>query len=107
MIQLALTLALVAQIQVPRAYTVADTDNPGQVDLWTENGLLTIELGPGCDWVAPDLNVEFLPGSGDVASLRPPGSNELCNVGITSLLSEQPCAQNADGDCDIAAETDQ
>ena len=107
MIQLALALALFAQVQAPRAYTIADTDNPDQVDLATENGLLSIELGPGCDWVAPDLNVEFLPGSGGVGAIRRFDASGLCNIDITGRISETPCAQNADGDCDVNAEADQ
>jgi hypothetical protein len=104
-IQVAITLALVAQIAAPRGYTVSDIDIPDQIDLATENGLLSIDYGPGCDWVTPDLNVEFLPGSGGVGAIRPLDESGLCNIYISGRISEQPCAQNADGDCDIAAES--
>jgi hypothetical protein len=107
MIQAVIALALLAQIAVPRGYTVANADNPDQIDLATDDGVVSIELGPGCDWVAPGLNVEYLPGSGGVGAIRPLDESALCNVDITGLLSDQPCAHNANGDCDIDAEASQ
>jgi hypothetical protein len=99
-----IALALVfAQVMGPAAYTVANADNPEQIDLATQNGTLQIELEVGCEWVMPWLNVEYLPGSAGVAEIRDPSSGGLCSVYVSGRISDEPCAQNDLGDCDVAA----
>jgi hypothetical protein len=97
-----LGLALLAQVlTAPQAYTTGDID---QLGLATLNGRYSIELGQGCDDIGPGVNVELLPGSGGVAAIAPIGSDQVCNVLIDERTSDEPCAQNSDGDCDVAAE---
>jgi hypothetical protein len=101
LVQFVLALALFAQIEAPHAYTVADADIPEQVDLATDQGLLSMQLGTGCGWVVAGENVALLPGDGSVGALLLPGTNQLCTIILTGQVSDQPCMHNADGVCDV------
>jgi hypothetical protein len=82
------------------SYTLAGPDG---LILATDNGRYTLELGYGCDGFVVDQNVEFLPGSGGVGAIAPLGTTDtLCNVLIAGQVSDEPCATNADGACDLA-----
>lgn len=84
------------------SYTVATPDG---LVLATDTGRYTLELGYGCDNFMVNQNVELLPGSGGVAAIvAPSGTDTLCNVLIAGRVSDEPCAMDADGVCNITLE---
>lgn len=88
-----------AQILAPRAYVLLDVD---QWVLATDTGRYAIELDTGCDAIVPNVNVDFLPGSGGVVAIDLNGTG-ICNLIIDGRVSDVPCFQ-IDDVCDIAAE---
>jgi hypothetical protein len=82
------------------AYTLTTSDG---VVLATDTGRYVLEMGYGCNGYWIDQNVDLLPGSGGVAAIAPLGTTDtLCNVLIAGQVSDEPCATNADGACDLA-----
>lgn len=98
-------LALLAQsLAGLPTYTTTDMVGLGQIGLAMPNGHYVVDLGPGCDGIAPRMNVDYLAGSGDVGSLQVPDSETLCNIYFVAQLSDAPCALNVEGACDVALE---
>lgn len=83
----------------PRAYVLLDAN---QWVLATDTGRYAIELDRGCEAIVPNVNVDFLPGSGGVVAIELNGTG-ICNLIIDGRVSDVPCAQ-VDDVCDIAAE---
>src|SRR5262249_34408065 len=101
-------LALFAQtLALPQAYTLTDPTtltiaSELAVDLATPSGIFLIGLGPGCGGIGAGQNVLVLYGSGDVGTINPIGSPQLCQIVFAAQLSDKPCATNADGLCDYS-----
>ena len=97
-----LAFSLVVGVQ---AYTAIDFD--GNWELLTQQGTLSIQLGQGCEWLQPWINVDLLSGSANTAILS---QNDIdaptrqCAIAITGLLSPDGCFVNPDGDCDVATD---
>lgn len=103
-----IALALFAQVTLSgiQAYT-QPIINSDQLALVTPDGAFPLELGFGCDDIGPNMNVEFFPGSGDVAGLSVPGDSLVCSVALDDPISSGHCFTNDDGNCDIAAVPDE
>jgi hypothetical protein len=105
-------LALFAQVlALPQAYTLSDPTTvmvaaEPAVDLATPSGVFLIGLGPGCNGIGAGQNVQVLYGSGDVGTINPIGSPQLCQIVFAAQVSDAPCATNADGVCDFGVYTE-
>ena len=96
-------LALLGQSLGISGYLL-DAQAPDAV-LVLPTGRYEVALGPGCEFLEGDANVEVLVGSSGSAVLIQ--SDQRCPALVGDLVDETPCAQNADGNCDVAAEIDQ
>jgi hypothetical protein len=100
---LVIALAMLAQQATgPLAYVTLDSTT-GQPLLALQQGTFDIAMDPACSDLALPLNVEWLVGAHNGGAVQPIGSNRLCQIAITGVASEQPCATNADGECDVSA----
>lgn len=99
--QALIALAMLAQIAGLPSYTYVDDYG---VVLATESGRYRLDLGAGCEGYDVPENVDLIVGSGGVASISVPTAEFWCNVLIDTSLSDDPCAVNDDGICDIASE---
>ena len=99
--QALIALAMLAQVAGLPAYTYVDDYG---VVLATDTGRYRLDLGAGCAGYDVPENVSVTAGSGGVASISVPTAEFWCNVFIDSPVSDDPCAVNLDGVCDIDAE---
>lgn len=96
-----IALAMLSQVLTTGAYTYVDDTG---VVLATDTGRYRLDLGAGCEGYDVPENVDLMAGSGGVASISIATAPFWCNVYIDSPISDNPCAVNVDGVCDINAE---
>jgi hypothetical protein len=111
---LLLIALFVAQILDPhapvQAYTSADPINPDRFGLATPDGRYSITPIQECDWLAVEQNVNVYPNWQMPPWLGLSGTDSMqpgCVVRVEGRMSNVPCFTNADGLCDVAAESDE
>jgi hypothetical protein len=72
-----------------------------QLRLVMPEGSFELSLGPGCEFLSGDVNVDVLLGSHDSAVLI--ADRLRCPALVGYQIDDVPCVQNASGDCDLAA----
>jgi hypothetical protein len=102
-----------------QAYVTANPARSDRLGLATQDGWYSIEPGEGCAWLGPDAGPTGDPGvvqpgvnvlmhaDGDALVLQVVDpllgvQDAACPVAEWVRVSEQPCAKNPAGDCDVA-----
>ncbi len=88
--------------QTDTAYITADPGRADHVGLATVDGRYSVALGAGCDDVVPGAQVvmddtDHLQVVDPIQGLRP----SVCEVAGSVQMSDVPCAQGPDGQCDV------
>lgn len=95
-------IALVLLLSGVHGYTLPQDD--GSMVLAMPSGRYALELGYGCDGMNVAQDVDVSAGSAGVATIAPVDVDVLCDVFVGAPVSDEPCAMDADGVCDIAYE---
>src|SRR5262249_54529754 len=91
---------------------VLNPQTPDALLAMPEGRYQILRFGPECNFVDASQNFEVVWGNradeaGDVGAVLVTDDGQRCGVLTGDLVDPTPCATNADGDCDVAAEKDQ